>query len=121
MKTLILNVDYTNGTGVNGKGSFWADSYIKNTEITQKENETIHQTVKRAIEEIDYAEMSYKGKPQSNMYVDLKNGEARCTGYVYRVKHYISDRSNDFSGYAYFDAWVQIKQSCEVELTPMEE
>lgn len=119
MKNLLLTVDYTGGTGVNGKGEFWAESYIKNTEVTQKEGETIHDTIKRAIEEIDGAELSYEGRPQNNIYIDTKEG-SKIVGYMYRVKHYIADRHNNFSGYAYFDAWVSVKQIENVELESVE-
>ena len=107
MKTLLLNVDYTNGTGVNGKGEFWAESYVKKSLVEQEEGETIHDTVKRIIEEEDHVEFSYKGKPQASIW---REPEGNIVGYVYRVKHFISDRSNSFEGYAYFDAWVIIEQ-----------
>ncbi len=114
-RTLILSVTYANGTGINGKGKFWAHSYLNNTEIEQKDNESIHDTIKRAIEECDLAEMSYNGKPMSDMFVDTENGEAKQVGYVYRVRHYIADRSSGFSGTAVFDAWVKIKEVKELK------
>lgn len=121
MKTLLLTVDYTSGTFKNGRGAgdFWADSYIKNTEVTQKEKETIHDTVKRTIEEKDYAEVCYNGRPQFDIFVDTKSGDKKQIGYGYRVKHYIADRSSNFSGDVYFDAWVSIKQAEEIELKPV--
>jgi len=120
MKNLLLTVQYTDGTLKNGKGSFWADSYIRNTEIKQNEGETIHASIKRAIEEIDSAELCYKGNPQSNIYRDLKTGESKIVGYVYKVKHYIADRGSNFQGYAYFDAWATIKQVDDLELESVE-
>lgn len=106
-KTILLSISYTNGTGVNGKGEFWADSYIKNTPVTQKPEETIHQAITRAMDETDYAETSYKGKPQGNIQIDTDQGP-KVVGYWYRVKHFIADRSANFTGYAYFDAWATI-------------
>jgi hypothetical protein len=113
-KTLLLSVSYTDGRAVNGKGGFWAESTIKNMPIKLKENETIHDAVKRALEEKDFVELCYKGKPQADMFVDTATG-TKITGYIYRTKHMIEDRHNNYSGYAYFDAWVSIKVYCEDE------
>lgn len=118
-KTLLLTIDYTDGHLKNGKGSFWADSFVKNEEIEQIEGETIHKTVARAIKEIDFADVCYKGQPQSNIYRDI-DGESKIVGYTYRVKHHIADRQNNFCGTAYFDAWVTIKQSADIELLDVE-
>ena len=121
MKKLLLTVDYTNGVGKNGKNEFWAESSIKNLSITQNEGEGIHDTIKRAVEDIDYAEMSYNGKPQSNIYVDTDDkNNPKLVGYVYRVKHNIEDRGSNFSGIAYFDAWVTIKEVIDIPLVSCE-
>jgi hypothetical protein len=122
MKTLILKIDYTNGTGLNGKGEFWADSYIKNMPVSQKEGESIHETVKRIIESEDHADVCYKGKPVSTVFRDTKDGNRKAVGYIYRVRHWIEDRQNNFSGAALFDAWVTIRQFVELEeeLMPIE-
>ena len=120
MKTLTLNVVYTNGKLKNGKGKFWADSYIKNKEIAQENGETIHETVKRAIKEIDCADICYNGKPKLNIYTYNKDGSARIVGYIYRVRHFIADRQANFCGNAYFNAWVNIKQSISIELENIE-
>ena len=117
---LLLNVDYTNGTAKNGKSEFWSESSIKNTIVEQNENETIHETVKRILENEDFCEFSYKGKPQNDVYIDIKEGEMKLVGYVYRVKQMISDRHNAFEGHAYFDAWVTIKSVKELELISCE-
>jgi hypothetical protein len=120
MKTLLLSVTYSNGTGINGKGEFWAESYIKNMAIQQQAGETIHDTVKRAIDDIDCAELCYCGKPQSNMYQDREGDDPVIVGYVYRAKHFISDQHSNFQGYALFDAWVDIKEANVLELEDIE-
>lgn len=113
MENLLLTVSYTNGHLKNGKGDFWADSYLKNTEVAQ--NGSLHLSVKKAIEEVDSAEVCCKGKPISSVYRDV-NGQSVVVGYIYKVKHFISDRNSNFEGYAYFDAWVTIKQTQNLEL-----
>ena len=112
---LLLDCSYTDGTGLNGRGSFWAESYVKNIVAHQEEGETIHETVRRVIKDIDGAEFSYDGKPQSTVYRDV-NGEAKPVGYIYRTKHYIADQHSNFSGYAVFDAWVTIRKVEDLEL-----
>jgi len=72
-------------------------------------------TIKRVIEDIDSAEMCYNSKPISTVYRDIK-GKSVVVGYIYKVKHYIADRNAKFCGYAYFDAWVTIKQTQNLEL-----
>jgi len=104
MKTLLLNVDYT------ATGEFWMDSYIKNMKVTQESGETIHDTVKRVIEEVDFMELSYKGKPQNEVFVDTKNGEPKLVGYVYRGKTEIENKK------ALFDVWVNIDEIVQTEL-----
>ncbi len=115
MRTLLLTVDYTDGTSTNGKGEFWAESFIKNKTIQMMEGENIHNTVKRAIEDEDFAELSYNGKPQSEIFID-RNNEAIITGYIYRAKHFLSDRQNNYRGYALFNAWVTIREVKEPKL-----
>ncbi len=112
---LLINVDYTNGTAKNGKGDFWAESYIKNMEVESLRGETIHDTVKRIIENVDYAEVCYKGCPVQNVYIDTDEGQ-KHVGYIYRVKHYIESRRDNLQCYAYFDAWVHISQVKDIEL-----
>lgn len=105
MKTLLLKVDYTDSTD-----KFWMDSYVKNMKVTQEKGETIHDTVKRVIEEVDCMELSYKGRPQSEVFVDTKNGEPKVVGYVYRGKTMIDNKK------ALFDVWVNIDEITKAEL-----
>jgi hypothetical protein len=116
---ILLNVEYSEGTRTNGKGSFWADSDIKNRIVTQQEDETIHDTVKRVLTDNDGAEMSYNGKPTNNIYIDTPTG-SKIVGYIYRVKHFISDRSANIQCTALFNAWVTIKKVEYIELAKVE-
>tara|TARA_Y100000310_G_C20514070_1_gene730289 strand:+ start:640 stop:846 length:207 start_codon:yes stop_codon:yes gene_type:complete len=62
-------------------------------------------------------EMSYNGKPQGNIYTDVKNGNPKIIGYHYRCKcPYIEkeDRSGCTTGY--FTAWVRINKVEDFEL-----
>ena len=90
MKTLLISVDHVDETG-----KFWVDSRIKNKPITWQDDETIHQAIARAIRENDYCEVSYKRKPQGNIYHDTVDGTAKIVGYHYRTKHYIENRSDN--------------------------
>ena len=105
MKTLLLKVDYTDSTD-----KFWLDSSIKNMKVTQKSGETIHDTVKRVVKEVDFMELSYKGKPRNEVFVDAKNGEMRVVGYLYRGKTEIDNKK------ALFDVWVDIDEIAQVKL-----
>ena len=115
MERVLLDVDYRDETG-----KFFADSYIKNKVYSVVDGD-IHKTVKEAIESIDCMEMSYKGKPQGNIYVDDKNGNPVIVGYHYRCKcPYIQkeDRSGFTTGY--FTAWVAIKGVTDYPLEDIE-
>jgi len=101
MEKLLLKVNYTDETE-----KFWRDSYIKNSIVEQEKGETVHDTVKRAIEDIDGLRVSYKGKPMSTMYI----GNGEVAGYIYRVQDEIEGRK------ALFDAWVDIKGVVDLEL-----
>lgn len=101
----LINVDYQDNTG-----KFWQDSYIKNEIIAVGDN--IHQTIAKMLDNIDGVDMSYKGKPQSNVYIDDKHGRSKAVGYIYRVKTEIDGKK------ALFDAWITLK---EVKDYPVEE
>jgi hypothetical protein len=117
MKTLLLTVSYEDPTG-----KYWAESYLKNTPVKQLEGETVHDTVKRAVYDTDYCELSYKGKPQSDMFRDNKNGESRLVGYVYRGKLTIDDRNAGISGKVVnFNVWVEINEVLTPVLESCEE
>lgn len=102
-RRILLDVSYQDNTG-----KCWADSYIKNKIVPFKN--TIHETVAEAIKEIDGNEMSYKGKPQSTMYCDLKDGGTKAIGYIYRVKISIQNDTTGKWSNVPFDAWVSIKE-----------
>lgn len=94
---VILNVSYQDTTQ-----KFWSDSYIKN-KIYSGDN--IHEIVKNAIENDDVGmKLSYNGKPQSNIYIDTKDGNQKIVGYIYRAQTEIEGKK------AYFDVWVDIKK-----------
>jgi len=102
METVVISVNHEDETG-----KYWSDSYIKNQTITVEDGETIHQAIEKAL--ADECEMSYKGKPQGNIYRDDKDGNSRIVGYHYRTKHLIADRSADICKYDVpFTTWVTI-------------
>lgn len=112
-KTLLINIDY-----VDNSGKFWMDSSVKNLQVTQKENETIHQTIERVASELDFIEMSYKGKPQSNIYVDTKTG-TKIVGYIYRCKSDIIINNQRWEK-GFFDLWANISEVNELWLQDIE-
>ena len=117
MKTLLLTVSYSDPTD-----KFWAESYLKNTPVKQLEGETIHGTIKRTVSEIDGCELSYKGKPISDMFKDKIDGSAVLIGYVYRGKIEIDNQDNGRNWKAVnFDVWVEIKEVLEPELKSCEQ
>lgn len=104
MKKLIISVEHTDETG-----KYWSDSSIKNQTVEVKDGETIHQAIARTLEAEDYCTMSYKGKPQSNVYRDDKDGNSHIVGYLYRTKHYIENRSDNIQKENVpFTTWVTI-------------
>ena len=109
MQTLLLKADYSDNTG-----KFWRDSYINNLTATQLKGETIHDTVKRIINNTDGVELSYKGKPQCSIYRDIKNGDRKVVGYIYRATDIIDGKK------ALFDVWVEIREVLDLPLTEIE-
>ena len=111
MKKLLLNVSYSDNTG-----KFWFDSSIKKLTVDfDPKKQTIHELVKEVCDEQDGMEITYKGKPQGNVYHDLKDANGKITGseivgYVYRGKSEIFDRNMTKPVMAFFDVWVTIKQ-----------
>ena len=106
MKKLLLNVDYTDSTG-----KFYCESYIKNLTVDfDPDKQTIHEFIKEICDEKDCMELTYKGKPQGNVYRDNKTtGESEIVGYMYRGKIEIHDRNMPKAVMAFFDVWVNIK------------
>lgn len=103
MKTILINVNYRDKAG-----KFWQDSYIKN-DVINIEMDTIHDDIAEYIKEKDGVELSYKNKPQTNIYTD-KNGEAMPIGYIYRGKSDIYDEENREYKRALLDVWVEIRE-----------
>ena len=92
---VLLSVDYTNG-----KNGYYLDSYVKNRICVI--NKDIHQTIADVLAEDDCVQMLYKGKPQTNIFVDTKQGASKIVGYIYRVRIEIEGKLISF------DAWVTI-------------
>ena len=99
---VLLYVSYSDETG-----KWYAESYIKNKVFPLVG--TIHETIAKAIEKNDCMTMSYKGKPQSNVFIDDKDGNAVPVGYIYRVKNEYMQDENGKSHTVFFTAWVTIK------------
>jgi len=117
MTKIIIDVHHKDETG-----KYFSDSYIKNTPITFEDNETIHEAIMRAITEKDYCTFSYKGKPQSNVYRDNKDGIPTIVGYIYRTKHYIENRGDNIQkDNIPFTTWVTVRGQLEdMELEDVE-
>jgi hypothetical protein len=109
MKTLLLNVTYSDNTD-----RFWQESSIKDKKIRfNPETENIHEVIKELCAEQDGMELSYKGKPQGNVYRDLLDGDGNVIGYetigyIYRGKSEIYDRNMVKPATGLFDVWVSI-------------
>jgi hypothetical protein len=118
MKTYIITADHRDETG-----TFWSDSSVKDMPVTLQDGETIHDAIKRVIEEKDHCVFSYKGKPQGDVYQDKKDGTTVQTGYHYRTKHFISDRQAGIqTDNALFTTWVTIYgELLPIELESVEE
>lgn len=105
MKKLLIKVDYTD----NSK-KFWHESYLKNKIITLEDNQNIHDTIAETIKETDGIVLSYKNRPQSNIYIDDKDEQAHSVGYVYRGSEEIYNNEKGKYEKALFDIWVSIKE-----------
>jgi len=105
MKTLLIKIDYTDSTG-----KFWFDSYVKNKTFKfNPEEKNIHQFISDICEEEGMI-LSYKAKPQGNIFRDDKNGDSQIVGYMYRGKSEIYDRNMTRPKTGFFDVWVTIKE-----------
>ena len=110
-KTLLISVTYTDNTN-----KFWMESSIKNKRVIfNPDTDNIHNVVKELCSDEDYMELSYKGKPQGNVYRDVLNKEgAYCgyetVGYMYRGKSEIYDRNMVKPQTGLFDVWVTISE-----------
>ncbi len=100
MKKLLLNVSYTDNTK-----KYWNDSYIKNMVVFWDEKISLNDFIASVLLDNDYTTMLYKNKPQANIYIDDKEGNAKAIGYIYRVK------TEEIEGkQATFDAWISISE-----------
>lgn len=100
---ILISVDYRDNSG-----KFWFDSSIKNKVVNfEPDTETVHSIVKTLCDD-EGMELTYKGKPQSNIYRDLKSGGQKIVGYLYRGKSEIYDNHMVNPKMAYFDVWVGI-------------
>ena len=110
MKKILVDVSYSDNTG-----KFWSDSYIKNHTLDfDPDKQTIHELIKEICDEQDGMELTYKGKPQGNVYRDIKDANHKIisteiVGYMYRGKSEIYDRNMPKAVMAFFDVWVTIK------------
>lgn len=113
MKKVLLTIDFTHN-----EGKYWWDSNIKNKIFDfDPEKQTIHELIKKVCKD-EYMELSYKGKPQGNVYRDLKDGGTQAVGYMYRGKGEIHDRNMPKAVMVYWDIWVEIRS---VEVFEIEE
>jgi hypothetical protein len=116
MKTLLISIDYTDSTH-----KFYSDSCIKNKKVKfDPEKQTVHELIKDICEAEDYMELSYKGKPQRNIFRDDKEGNSFICGYLYRGKTVIHDRSMSKPQTALFDVWVTIDEVIKFEFEDLD-
>lgn len=111
MKKLLITVNYTDNTN-----KFWWDSSIKKLKVDfDPETQNIHEVIKEVCDKEDGMELTYKGKPQGNVYRDTKDGSSKIVGYMYRGKAEVHDRSMVKPVMVFWDVWVTIEQVVEFE------
>lgn len=111
---VLLNVSYIDNTG-----KFWCDSYIKNKIYTLLDN-NIHKTIAEAVKETDGIILSYNAKPQQNVFIDDKDGNAKAIGYIYRGRNEIyNDESGKYEK-ALFGVWVDVKSVSDYPIIDIE-
>lgn len=115
MKTLLINIDYTDSTR-----KFYFDSSIKNKIIKfNPEEKSIHQLIKE-ICEAECMSVSYNAKPKGNVYRDDEEGNSKIIGYMYRGKSEIHDRSMSKPQIGYFDIWATIHEVIDFEFEELD-
>lgn len=115
MKKLLIDVNYQDETN-----KFYFDSSIKNKVVDFDETEnTIHELIQEICSE-EGMELSYKGKPQGNIFVDTPNNGAKRVGYIYRGKTEIYDRYMSSPKTGLFDVWVSIKEVIDFDVEPLD-
>ena len=103
MKKVLLTIHFSDPTD-----KFWWDCNIKNKVYSyDPEKQTIHDLVKNICEN-EGMELSYKGKPQQNMFRDLKDGRYKAVGYIYRGKGEVHDRNMTKPRMVFWDVWVEV-------------
>jgi hypothetical protein len=117
MRHILISVDHRDETG-----KYWSDSSVQGP-VEWRDDETIHEAIRRAVEEADYCTFSYKGKPQGNVYRDKEDGTSYVVGYHYRTKHYIENRSDNIQRENVpFTTWVTVRgELVPIELEDIEE
>jgi hypothetical protein len=104
MKKLLITIKFTDNTN-----KFWWDCSIKNKTVDfDPDKETIHNVIKILCED-EGMKLSYKGKPQGNVYRDLKNGGNEIVGYLYRGKGEVYDRCMVKPVMVLWNIWVTIQ------------
>jgi hypothetical protein len=110
MKKILLTLNFTHN-----ENKFWWDSGIKNKVFDfDPETQTIHDLIKEVCES-EYMELSYKGKPQGNVYRDLKDGGSKIVGYMYRGKSEVHDRNMPKAVMVFWDIWAEVRTVEEFE------
>lgn len=106
----MLKVDYTcNLRDKEGRAKYWADSYVKNLLVCVNDGESVHDVVKKVLEDKDCATCAKRFKPECEMFVDLKDGGSKQIGWIYKVKHSIDKNGGGWVEIP-FDAWVEVRK-----------
>ena len=105
MKKLLITIDYRD---ISNK--FWMDSSVKNKKFCfYPEEQTIHELIRSICSE-EYVELTYKGKPRGNIYIDSIDGTSKTIGYMYRGISEIENKK------AKFDVWVTIYEIIDFKI-----
>ena len=106
---ILVNVIYSDNTN-----KYWFDSSIKNKIVEfNPEEKSIHDLIAELCKN-EGMELSYKNKPQSNIFVDTSNG-SKIVGYVYRGKSELYDDNVRKYKTINFDVWVNIDTIIDFE------
>jgi hypothetical protein len=112
---ILLTINFTHN-----EGKFWWDSSIKNKVVDfNPEKQTIHDLIKEVCDD-EGMELSYKGKPQGNVYRDVQGGGSEAVGYMYRGKGEVHDRDMPKPKMVFWDVWATIKKVENFEIVDMD-
>jgi hypothetical protein len=104
MKKILLSIDIRHE-----QNKFWWDSGITNKVFNfDSDKETIHELIKEQCENIGM-ELTYKGKPQQNVFITDDEGNDILVGYIYRGKSIVSDRSMIKPVMVFWTIWATIR------------